>query len=103
MNVIVTLLESSMAFWIMGFLLAGVFAGLGFAAMCVRVRNRHIRLTLGIPDGVGGNLADVQAKVAALRMVDTEMKIHAAAPHLNPVQRRKLALALSRRSRLTLH
>lgn len=92
-----------MAIWIVGFLLAGVLAGVGFAAMCVRVRNRHIRLTLGIPDGVGGNLAEVQAKVAALRVVDTEMKIHAAAPRLNPVQRRKLALALSRRSRVSAH
>jgi hypothetical protein len=92
-----------MAIWIVGFLLAGVLAGVGFATMCVRVRNRHIRLTLGIPDGVGGNLAEVQAKVAALRVVDTEMKIHAAAPHLNPVQRRKLALALSRRSRVSAH
>jgi hypothetical protein len=45
--------------------------------------------------------SEIQAKVAALRVVDTEMKIHAAAPHLNPVQRRKLALALSRRARLS--
>jgi hypothetical protein len=35
--------------------------------------------------------------MAAQAVVDTEMRINAAAPHLSPPQRRRLALALAER------
>ena len=85
-----------MILWIVGFVIAGIAAGIGFGALCVRLRDRHVRLTLGIPDGASGNLDALQARLAAHAVVDTEMKINAAAPHLNAQQRRRLALALAR-------
>jgi hypothetical protein len=85
-----------MILWIVGFVIAGIAAGIGFGALCVRLRDRHVRLTLGIPDGLTGNVGELQAKLAAQAVVDTEMRINAAAPRLNPQQRRRLALALAR-------
>ncbi len=85
-----------MTIWIIVFVAAAVLAGLGFGGVCAMLRNRHVRLTLGIPEGANGNLDELQAKLAAKRLVDTEMQVHAAAPHLTPIQRRRLALALAR-------
>jgi len=82
--------------WIVGFVVAGIAAGIGFGALCVRLRDRHVRLTLGIPEGASGDLGELQARLAAQAVVDTEMKINAAAPRLSAQQRRRLALALAR-------
>jgi hypothetical protein len=73
-----------------------VAAGVGFSVMCTKLRDRHIRLTLGIADNVQGDLRDLRAKLAAQYVADTEMQINAAAPHLKPQHRRRLALALTR-------
>ena len=82
--------------WIVGFVIAGIAAGIGCGALCVRLRDQHMRLTLGIPDSASGNLYELQAKLAAQAVVNTEMKINDAAQHLNAQQRRRLALALAR-------
>jgi hypothetical protein len=88
--------ERIMIPWIVGFVIAGIAAGIGFGALCVRLRDRHVRLMLGIPEGASGDLGQVQARLAAQAVVDTEMKINAAAPRLSAPQRRRLALALAR-------
>ena len=85
-----------MILWIVGYVIVGIAAGIGFGALCVRLRDRHVRLMLGIPEGATGDLGALQARLAARAVVDTEMKINAAAPRLNPEQRRRLALALAR-------
>ncbi len=82
--------------WIVGFVIAGIAAGIGFGALCVSLRDRHVRLMLGIPEGASGNLGELRARLAAQAVVDTEMKINAAAPHLSAPQRRRSALALAR-------
>jgi hypothetical protein len=82
--------------WIVGFVIAGIAAGIGFGALCVRLRDRHVRLMLGIPEGARGDLGQVQARLAAQAVVDTETRINAAAPRLSAPQRRRLALALAR-------
>src|SRR5260221_8396768 len=85
-----------MIVWIAVFLIAGTVAGIAFGVMCTRLHNRHIRLTLGISDGMNGELGQLQARLAARSVADTEMQINAAAPHLKPQHRRRLALALAR-------
>jgi hypothetical protein len=85
-----------MTLWIVAFVVGGIAAGIGIGTVCIRLRDRHIRLLMGIPAHVNGNLGEVQARLAAQAVVDTEMKINAAAPHLKPAQRRRLALAFAR-------
>jgi hypothetical protein len=51
---------------------------------------------LGIPDGATGDLGELHVRLAAHAVVDTEMRINAAAPRLSAPQRRRLALALTR-------
>ena len=85
-----------MTIWMAIFVMAGITAGIGMGALCIKVRDRHIRLMLGIPADANGDLGELQAKLAAQAVVDSEMKINAAAPHLKPLQRRKLALAFAR-------
>jgi len=78
------------------FLTAGIAAGIGLGVMCAKFRDRHVRLSMGIADAVNGPLGDLQAKRAAQSVADTEMQINDAAPHLKPMHRRRLALALTR-------
>jgi hypothetical protein len=85
-----------MILWIVVFVIAGIVAGVGFGVMCGRLRDRHMRLTLGIAEGVNGDLPKLQARLAAQSVADTEMRINAAAPYLKPQHRRRLALALAR-------
>ena len=85
-----------MILWIVVFVIAGTAAGIGFSVMCTRLRDRHIRLMLGISDGFNGDLGQLQARLAAQSVANTEMQINAAAPHLKPQHRRRLALALAR-------
>ena len=85
-----------MIFWIVVFVIAVIAAGIGFAVMCTRLRDRHIRLMLGISDAIEGDLGVLQARLAAQSVADTEMKINAAAPHLKPQHRRRLALSFAR-------
>ncbi len=85
-----------MIIWIVGFVIAAVAAGIGFSVMCTRLHERHVRLTLGIPVGLDGDVVQLRAKLAAQSVADTEMKINAAAPTLKPQHRRRLALALAR-------
>jgi hypothetical protein len=82
--------------WVFVFLLAVIAAGVGFGVVCAKLRDRHIRLSMGISDAVNGQLGDLQARRAAQSVADTEMQINAAAPHLKPMHRRRLALALTR-------
>jgi hypothetical protein len=82
--------------WVVVFLIAVIAAGIGFGVMCAKFRDRHVRLTMGISDAVNGQLDDLQARRAAQSVADTEMQINAAAPHLKPMHRRRLALALTR-------
>jgi hypothetical protein len=85
-----------MLVWVFVFLLAVIAAGVAFGVVCAKLRDRHIRLTMGISDAVNGQLGNLQARRAAQSVADTEMQINAAAPHLKPMHRRRLALALTR-------
>jgi hypothetical protein len=85
-----------MTLWIVVFVVGGIAAGIGLGTVCIRVRDRHMRLLMGIPEQVSGDMDEVQARRAAQAVVDTEMRINAAAPHLKPEQRRRLALAFAR-------
>jgi len=82
--------------WVVVFLVAVIAAAVVFGVMCDNFRDRHVRLSMGISDAVSGPLGDLQAKRAAQSVADTEMQINAAAPHLKPMHRRRLALALTR-------
>jgi hypothetical protein len=82
--------------WIVLFLIAVIAAAIGFGMMCVRFRDRHVRLSMGISDAANGQLGDLQARRAAQSVADMEMQINAAAPRLKPTHRRRLALALTR-------
>jgi len=82
--------------WVVVFLVAVIAAAIVFGVMCGNFRDRHVRLSMGISDAVSGPLGDLQAKRAAQSVADTEMQINAAAPHLKPMHRRRLALALTR-------
>jgi hypothetical protein len=85
-----------MILWIVVFVVAGTAAGVAFSVMCTRFHERHVRLTLGIPVGLEGDVGQLRARLAAQSVADTEMKINAAAPALKPQHRRRLALALAR-------
>jgi hypothetical protein len=85
-----------MVIWMVVIVAAGVAAGIGLSVACVKLRDRHVRLTLGIPDSVQGDTGELRASLAAKAVADTEMKINAAAPRMKPEQRRRLALALAR-------
>ena len=89
-----------MTLWIIAFVIGGVATSIGFGYAITWVRDRHIRLTLGIPDWANGDVSDLRAKLAAQSVADTEMRINAAAPKLNPQHRRRLALALTRQKGL---
>jgi hypothetical protein len=86
--------------WIVAFVIGGVAVSIGFGYAITWVRDRHIRLMLGIPDAVNGDVHVLRAKLAAQSVADTEMQINAAAPNLNPEHRRRLALALTRQKGL---
>ena len=85
-----------MILWIVVVVIAGIAASIGLSVACIKLRDRHIRLTLGIPDSVTGDTGELRARLAAKAVADTEMKINAAAPRMKPEQRRRLALALAR-------
>ncbi len=89
-----------MTLWIIAFVIGGVVASIGFGYAVTWVRERHIRLMLGIPDSVNGDVGELRTKLAAQSVADTEMRINAAAPNLNPEHRRRLALALTRQKGL---
>jgi hypothetical protein len=87
--------ERMMILWIAVFMVGGALAALGVVASCAWVRDRHIRLTLGIPEDAEGDLDELQTKAAVQKLFETELRIEAAVPHLDATQRRKLALALA--------
>lgn len=85
-----------MILWAVGVAFATIAAGIGVGMACAKFRERHIRLMLGLPGSASGEFGETQAKLAFQALVDTQMKIHAAAPRLTRQQGRKLALALLR-------
>ena len=81
--------------WILALVMAGLAAGIGFSVALMKLQDRHMRLLLGISDGINGELDVLQARLAAQSVVDTVAEISTAAPRLKPHHSRRLAVALT--------